>query len=46
MNWKDLLASGTVRTYKTRSKEIEGLRQLIACDLADALHVHLGKEAR
>jgi hypothetical protein len=36
MNWKALLVNGTVQPHKTSTKEIEGLRQLIARDLADA----------
>lgn len=36
MNWKALLVGGTVQPHKTSIKEIEGLRQLIARDLADA----------
>jgi uncharacterized protein (UPF0332 family) len=36
MSWKTLLASRTVQSHKTSKKEIEGLRQLVARDLADA----------
>jgi hypothetical protein len=36
MSWKPLLASRTVQPHKTSVKEIEGLRQLVSRDLADA----------
>jgi hypothetical protein len=36
MSWRALLASRTVEPHKTSKKEIEGLRQLVARDLADA----------
>jgi len=46
MNWKALLASGTVQPHKTSTKEIEGLRQLVARDLADAAVEGLSADRR
>jgi|ERR1041384_1341986 uncharacterized protein (UPF0332 family) len=46
MSWKALLVSGTVRPHKTSAKEIEGLRQLIARDLADAAIEGLSADRR
>ncbi|MDT4954228.1 MAG: hypothetical protein QOJ02_2366 [Acidobacteriota bacterium] len=46
MNWKALLASGTVQPPKTSTKEIEGLRQLVARDLADAMVEGLSADRR
>jgi uncharacterized protein (UPF0332 family) len=46
MSWKVLLASGTVRPHKTSAKEIEGLRQLVARDLADAAIEGLSADRR
>lgn len=46
MNWKALLANGTVQPHKTSTKEIEGLRQLVARDLADAAVEELSADRR
>ena len=36
MSWKQLLADNKVHTHRTSKKELDGLRVLIARDLADA----------
>jgi uncharacterized protein (UPF0332 family) len=36
MNWKKLLAEHKVHLHRTSKKELDGLRELIARDLADA----------
>jgi hypothetical protein len=36
MSWKQLLAEHKVHTHRTSKKELDGLRELIARDLADA----------
>ena len=36
MSWKQLLADHKVHTHRTSKKELDGLRELIARDLADA----------
>ena len=46
MSWKALLASQTVQQHKTSVKEIEGLRQLVARDLADAAIEELSADRR
>jgi len=46
MSWKALLASRTVQPHKTSVKEIEGLRQLVARDLADAAVEKLSADRR
>ncbi len=46
MSWKALLTSGTVRPHKTSAKEIEGLRQLVARNLADATVEELSADRR
>jgi uncharacterized protein (UPF0332 family) len=46
MSWKALLASRTVQPHKTSTKEIEGLRQLVARDLADAAVDRLSADRR
>lgn len=46
MSWKALLASRTVQQHKTSVKEIEGLRQLVTRDLADAAIEELSADRR
>jgi uncharacterized protein (UPF0332 family) len=46
MSWKALPASGTVQPHKTGTKEIEGLRQLVTRDLADAAVEGLSADRR
>ena len=46
MRWRALLASRTVRPHKTGAEEIEGLRQLVAPDLADAAIEELSADRR
>jgi uncharacterized protein (UPF0332 family) len=46
MSWKALLASRTVQPHKTSLKEIEGLRHLVARDLADAAIEELSADRR
>lgn len=46
MSWKALLASRTVQPHKTSAKEVEGLRQLVARDLADAAIEGLSADRR
>ena len=46
MSWRALLASRTVQPHKTSVKEIEGLRQLVARDLADAAIEELSADRR
>lgn len=46
MSWKALLASRTVRPHKTSAKEVEGLRQIVARDLADAAIEGLSADRR
>jgi hypothetical protein len=46
MSWKALLASRTVQHHKTSVKEIEGLRQLVTRDLADAAIEELSADRR
>jgi uncharacterized protein (UPF0332 family) len=46
MSWKALLASRTVQPHKTSVKEIEGLRQLVTRDLADASIEELSADRR
>ena len=46
MSWKALLASRTVQQHKTSVKEIEGLRQLVTRDLADAAIEKLSADRR
>ena len=46
MSWKALLASRIVQQHKTSAKEIEGLRQLVTRDLADAAIKELSADRR
>ena len=46
MSWRGLLASRTVQPHKTSAKEVEGLRQLVARDLADAAIEELSNDRR
>ena len=36
MNWKQSLAKGEVKPHQTSKQELDNIRKLIACDLADA----------
>jgi uncharacterized protein (UPF0332 family) len=46
MGWRTLLASRVVQQHKTSVKEIEGLRQLVTRDLADAAIEGLSADRR
>ena len=46
MSWGALLANRTVQPHKTSAREIEGLRQLVARDLADAAIEELSADRR
>lgn len=35
MNWTSLLANRTVQNHKTSRQEIDDLREIVKCDLAD-----------
>jgi uncharacterized protein (UPF0332 family) len=46
MSWKQLLAERKVHTHRTSKKELDGLRELIARDLADAAVKGLSSDRR